>query len=74
MSNTYWQCIDKLCKGHLNIKYKEIIKGPSDHVANLSLCSGSKRSASWYHSIANRCSVGHCNECFKFEFSDIKCL
>lgn len=46
MSNTYWQCIEKLCKGHLNIKYEKIIKGPSDHVANSSLCSGFKRSAS----------------------------
>lgn len=30
-------CIDKLCKGRLNIKYAEIIKGPSEHnhVANI---------------------------------------
>jgi len=26
----YWRCVDKLCTGRLNLKYQEIIKGPSD--------------------------------------------
>lgn len=33
----YWRCTDKLCKGGLNIKYEEIIKGNSGTLSGIFL-------------------------------------